>query len=136
MDREEPLLKASVEGPTIAQRHGAKGVTVVGAGESGDTGAAGLTDQLPVLERELEGDLDGVGAVVREEAAIERTARQAGKLLGELGGARVVEAEEGDVGDLVELGAEGGVELGVVVSMDIGPDGGVSIEVATPFGVP
>ena len=40
------------------------------------------------------------------------------------------------MGDLVELGAEGVVELGVVVSMDIGPDGGVSIEVATSFGIP
>jgi hypothetical protein len=57
-------------------------------------------------------------------------------LLGKLSGTGVVETEKGDMGDLVELGAEGGIEIGVVVAVDIGPDGGVAVEVAAALGIP
>ena len=35
-----------------------------------------LTDELPILERQLQRDLDGVAAVIGEEAPWQRTTRQ------------------------------------------------------------
>ena len=135
MDGEEPGFEAGVEGPAVSQGHRAEGVAVVGAREGRDLAALQAAGELPVLEGELERDLDGVGAVVGEEAAGEDAVGEGGELGGELRRARVVQAEEGDVRDLVELGAQGGVEIRVVVPVDVRPDRGVAVEVAPALGV-
>jgi hypothetical protein len=83
----------------------------------------------------FQGDFDGVAAVVRIEATRQRAARQSGEVFGELGGDRVVQAEERHMGDLFELLAQGTVQVGVVMAVDVRPDRGVAVEVALPLPI-
>ena len=45
------------------------------------------------------------------------------------------EAEQSGVGDAPELVDQGGVEIGVVVTVDVGPDRGVAVEIGAPLGI-
>jgi hypothetical protein len=81
-DVEEERAEDGAEGVDAAEADGAERVAVVGAGESDEAAAVGARVLLPVLEGNLDGDLDGGGAVVAEEDAGE--ARRCGS--GELGG--------------------------------------------------
>ena len=132
---EEPRIEASVELGAFADGHRAEGIAVVGAFHRDDPSLGVPSDELPILERKLQRDLDGVAAVVRIEATRQRTARQSGEIFGELGGDRVVQAEERHVGNLLELLAEGAVQVRIVVAMDVRPDRGVTVQVALPFPV-
>jgi hypothetical protein len=100
---EEPRIEAAVELGALADGHRPKGIAMVGAFHRDHPAFGGLADELPVLERELQGHLHGVAAVVGEEAAGERAAGEPGEVLGQLGRDRVVEPEEGDVRDLLGL---------------------------------
>ena len=132
---EEPGIEATVELGALADGHRPEGVAMVGAFHRDDPALGVLADELPVLERKLQRDLDGVAAVVGEEAAWEGAVREPGQVGGELGRDRVVQAEQRHVGDLVELIAEGAVQVRVVMAMDVRPDRGVAVEVALPFPV-
>lgn len=85
---------------------------------------------LPVLEGHADGGFDGGGAVVGEEGAGDFAAgEQVDELFGEADGGLVGEAKEGGVGDLAELLDDGSIDDGVGVAVDVGPDGGVAVEV-------
>ena len=132
---EEPGIEAAMELRAFADGHRAEGVAVVGAFHRDDPAFGFLADELPILERELQGDLHGVATVVGVEAAGERAVRQAGEVFGEFRRDRVVQAKERHMGDLLGLLAEGAIQVGVVVAMDVRPDRGVAVEVALPFPV-
>ena len=132
---EEPRVEAAMKFGAGADRHRAEGIAVVGAFHRDDPALGVLPDELPILEREFEGDLDGVAAVVGEEAPGQGTAAQTSEVLGQLRRDRVVQAKEGDMRDLLELLAQGAIQVGVVVAMDVRPDRGVAVEVTLPFPV-
>ena len=78
---------------------------------------------LPVLERHLEGHLDGRGAGVRVEDAREAGGRDLGEPGGQLGGPGVGEAQHRGVGDPVELLADRCVDVRMPVPVDVAPQG-------------
>ncbi len=119
----------------VAHRERADGVAVVGAAEREVGRAAGDPLVGPVLEGDLEGLLDGRGAVRGEQEAgvVDRHPR--GERLGQLDGRHVAVAEERRVGDPVELVTDGLVELGDVVAERGDPQRRDGVEVAAAVDV-
>src|SRR5690606_30218845 len=113
----------------------AERVAVIGVLEVDEAPLLGAAGELPVLEGELEGDLHRGGAVVGVEDALEAGRGELGQPGGELGGGGVGQAEQGGVGEAVELVADGLVDLGAVVAVDGDPEGGDAVEVAAALGV-
>ena len=132
---EEPRGEATVELGALPDGHRPEGVAMVGAFHRDDPALGVLADELPVLERKLQRDLDGVAAVVGVEATRQGAVREPREIGGELGRHRMVEAEQRHVRDLVELLTEGVIQVGVVVAMDVRPDRGVAVQVTLPFPV-
>ena len=124
---EEPGVETTMEFRAATHGHRAERVAVVSAFHRDDPALGFLPDELPILERQLQRDLDGVAAVVREEAPRQRPIGQRRQVLGEPGGHRVVQAEQRHVGDLVELLAQGAVQVGVVMAMHVGPNRSVTV---------
>ena len=58
------------------------------------------------------------------------------ELFGQQRGGFVGEAERGAVGDFAQLALDGGVEPGMVVPVQIGPDGGVGVEIFAAMHIP
>ncbi len=132
---EEPGIEATVELGAFADRHRAEGVAVVGAFHRDDPTLGFLADELPVLERKFQGDLDGVAAVIGVEATRQGSVGQPREVFGQFRRDRVVQAEERHVGDFLGLLAQGAVQVGVVVAVDVRPDRRIAVEVALPFPV-
>ncbi len=124
-----PGPEARVEEAAVARRHRPEGVAMVAAGQPNDAGFLRPAGQLPVLEGELERHLDGARPVVAEEDPVQAGRGQARELGGQLRPDRVREPEHRGMRDPVQLAPEGGIEVRIVVAMDIGPDRGIAIEV-------
>jgi hypothetical protein len=131
----KPWLEPGVESTRISDSHCAKSIAVIGIGHTDHPTLLREAAELPVLEGHLQGDLDGVGAVVAEEATIQCARSDCRQFPGQLGANRVAEPEIGRVGDLFHLGGKGGIEVRVVVTMDVCPNGSVAIQVAAPVGI-
>ena len=131
----QPRGKAFVEPAAVAHGHRAEGVAVVAARQSDDAAFLGFARELPVLERKFERDLNGVGAIVAEEAAAEFSVGECGEFLGERGGLGMIDAEQRRVRDLVKLRAECGVEVGIAVAVDVGPERGGAVEVTIALDI-
>jgi hypothetical protein len=67
---------------------------MVGARKTDRAALCRFTNKLPVLERKLECDFDGVGAIVGIETTRKSTTRQAGKLFSKCRGGWVVKAKQ------------------------------------------
>ena len=97
--------------------------------------AAGDALVRPVLERDLEGLLDGGGAVGREQEVRPVDGHDRGERLGQLDHGAVAVAEHRGVGDAVELVAERLVELGHPVAERRDPQRRDGVEVAAAVDV-
>lgn len=64
-----------------------------------------------------------------------RGIRQSRQLMGEEAGGFIGESECGRVGDFAQLTPEGGVERGMVVTVEIGPDAGVGIQKSASMNI-
>lgn len=124
-----------MEVATVAHGHGAKGVAMVGAGQADEAGAPGMAGQLPVLKGKLERDLDGIGAVIAEEDPVEIAGGCARQRGGKLRAGLVGQPEHRGVGHPPNLVDQRAVQIRIIVTMHIGPDGGIAIEVATALGI-
>ena len=91
---------------TVAQGERSHGVAVIGVAEGQVAGAALDAEVGPVLEGDLQGLLDGRGAVGGEEEVGSVDRHHGGQGLGQLDDDAVAVAEEGRVGDPVELAAQ------------------------------
>ena len=147
-DREAERLEDRAEDSAVAERERADRVAVVrvaqgeeaGAPRCGRIGSAPVMTRVvapvdPILEGDLEGLLDGDGAVGREEEVGLVDGDHGSERLGQLDHGRVAVAEHGGVGDLGRLRGEGPVEFGDVVAEGVDPEGGNRIEVAVAVGV-
>ena len=134
----DQVLELLVEQVDAAGGDGPEGVAVVGVGQGHELAAvlgAGLLGLLPVLVGHLDGDLGGRRAVVREEDLVQIAGGELGQAPGEddAGGGGV--AQEGRVGEAVELVAHGLVDLRAAVADGVAPDRGDPVEVALPVDV-
>ncbi len=98
-------------------------------------GASGHAEVGPVLEGDLERLLDRRRAVGGEQEVRVVDRHHLGQRLGQLDHDAVAVAEQGGVGDPVDLGAEGGVELGHPVAERRDPQGRDGVEVAPALDV-
>jgi hypothetical protein len=89
----------------------------------------------PVLERDLEGLLDGGGAVRREQEVRPVDGHDPRQRLGELDRGAIAVTEHRGVGDAAELVAHRLVELGHAVAERGHPERRDGVEVATPVDV-
>ncbi len=135
--REQQGLEHGVEPGDAAQADVSEGVAVIGVfeGDEAVAGRLGIGLLAPVLEGHLERDLDGGGAVVGEEDAGEAGWGEVREAAGQFDGGGVGDSEERDVGHLVELAADGLVDAGVAMAVDVAPEGADAIEVAAAVGV-
>jgi len=117
------VFEAIEKAPHATERRSAEGVAVVAVGKGDKAMSLGLTGLHPVLDRHFQGALDGGGAVVGKEYALERILREeCAEPLRELDGIRMRETEKRGVGGLFELGGDRGVDGGMGVTVDVGPD--------------
>jgi hypothetical protein len=133
VEEERPV--GVVKEPDAAHRDRPERVTVIGVREVDEAGAPRLAPELPVLERDLEGDLDGRAAGVGVEDAGEAGRGDPREALGQHDGGHVAQAQEGAVGDPVELRPDGAIDGALAVAVDVHPEGGNAVEVAVPFDV-
>ena len=121
--------------PAVAEGQGAHGVAVVGAAEGEEAVALRPADVDPVLERDLEGLLDGRRPVAGEQepGVVDRHHR--GQGLGQLDHHPVAVAEQRGVGHPVELVADGLVQLGDAVAEGVHPQRRDGVEVPPPVDV-
>jgi len=56
------------------------------------------------------------------------------KFLRKANGRLMGEAQKGGVGDLIQLMADGLIDFGVPMTVEIGPNGGVAVEIPLPIG--
>ena len=124
-----------MEGLGVADADRAQRVAVVRLGERDEARAPRLAAQLPVLERQLERDLDRGGAGVGVEDARQRRRRQLDQPLGQHRRRHVGEAEHGGVRDPVALRLERLVELALAVAVHVAPQRRDAVEVAPAVGV-
>ena len=105
-------------------------VAMISAIKRHDDIALRLIALLPELESHAHDDLDCGGAIVGEKHAGEFVARtECDQLLCELGRGSIGETEKRRVGHEIELLADGGIDRGMRVAVDVGPDGGVAVDV-------
>ena len=126
-----------VEALDAADRDRAERVAVVGVAQRHEAGAPARLHALllPVLEGDLQRDLDRGRAVVAEEHAREPGGRDRDELRGELDRRHRRQPEQGRVRDLVELLVDARAQGRVVVAVQVHPERGDAVEVAVPLGV-
>src|SRR5439155_25461076 len=121
----------------------AQRVAVVALRERDELALLRLAPLLPVLERHLQRDFHGCAAVVRiedlGEAALARRKARPGsaryELRRQLDRWRRGEPEQRRVRHVLELQADGAVDLWPVVAMHGGPQGRDRVEILAPAGV-
>ena len=134
-DREADGIEETGAETAVAQREGTDGVAVVGVAQGQIAGAALDAEVDPVLEGDLQGLLDRRGAVGGEEEVGGVHRDHGGQGLGQLHHHPVAVAEQGGVGDQVELTAERGVELGDAVAEGGDPERGDGVEITAAVDV-
>ena len=120
-----------MEAGQVADADVAEGVAVVGAlqGEEFRLARPRVRPLPPVLKRHFQGDFDGGGAVVGIEDVVEAGRRQFDEAAGQADGRHVGQAEQGAVGDGVELFADGGVDFRDAMAVDVAPERRHAVEV-------
>jgi hypothetical protein len=106
---EQERVKDLVKQVDAADGDRADGVAVVGLPQGDDAALARAAPVRPVLKRDFQRDLDGRRAAVRVEDLAEAGRGDLEQTFGELVGRNRGQAEQGRVGDAVELCADGGV---------------------------
>jgi len=117
--------------------HRPERVAVVGVGETDELSfpPPAPAAVLPVLEGELQGDLDRRRAVVGEEDLLDAGRGDPDQPLGELRGRRAPQPQKGRVRDLPELPHNRTVDLPFPVPVDVDPERGDPVEVPPPVRV-
>ncbi len=100
-----------------------EGIPVVGVLKGDEAGALPLALVLPVLESHLQGHLHGGRPVVGVKDPSEPFRGDLHEPLRQLDGWRIGEAEEGRVGDPLQLLPYGPVNRGMAVTVDVHPEG-------------
>ena len=90
---------------------------------------------LPVLQRDLQRDLDRRRAVIRKEDVPQSMRREIDQPLGQPDRRGVRHAQRGDVGDLVQLLPDCRIDLGPPMSVDVAPEAADSIQVAAALHI-
>ena len=126
---EHGRLVGLAEGSLPSQRGGAEGVAVVGHLHHREAAALGPAGVDPVLERHLEGRLDGAGAVGAVEEAGKPPGDVGGEPLRQLEGGGVGGAEEGAVLQPLRLAPDRLDDVRVPVAVDDRPDRGHAVDV-------
>ena len=88
-----------------------------------------------VLVGDLEGDFDGRRTAVGIKDLVEPLGARADELARQLDRRHAGKAQERGVGDAVELLANGPVDLGDAVPVDVAPQRRDAVEIAVSFGV-
>ena len=122
-------LVRPAEGPVPSEGGGAEGVAVVRRLHHGEAAALGAAGVHPVLESDLEGRLDGAGAVGAVEEAGQPPGDVGGEPLRQLEGGGVGGAEEGAVLQPLRLAPDRLDDVGMPVAVDDRPDRGHAVDV-------
>jgi hypothetical protein len=133
---EEEAGVSLVKKVNVSEAGGAESVAMIRALQGKKRGGFGMTGAAGINVGELEGDFHGGGTVVREEYLFEPRSLRHWKGVGgndqffrEQRGRFIGETEGGGVGDFSELFSDGGVYFGMVMAVEVGPNGGVGIEI-------
>ncbi len=118
---EEQRVVDRMEQVDAAHRDRSERVAVICVLEADEPGPLAFAALRPPLEGHLEGDLHRGRTAVGIEHAAQRPGRQRHQLLGQLDRRRVGEAEQRRVGDAIELVADGGIDGGVPMAVDVAP---------------
>ena len=126
----------SVERPDASQTRRPERIAVVGVFKCDETRAVRVSLHLPKLNSHLHGRFHSGGAVIAQEnlfqCAFGKKARQSRSQLDRLG---IGCAKKRDMGHTLELILDGPVDSGVGVAVDIRPNRGIAIQVASAFAV-
>ena len=90
---------------------------------------------LPVLQRDLQRDLDRRRSVIRKEDVPQSMRREIDQPLGQPDRRGVRHAQRGDVGNLVQLLPDCRIDLGPPMSVDVAPEATDSIQVAAALHI-
>lgn len=132
---EEGFVSVMKEGDA-ADADGAEGVAVISTGETDEEISRFGLRLLPVvLVDDFEGSFDGGGSAVRVEDPGESGGGAGDEFLRESDAGDVGETEEGGVADAFQLFAEGFIDLGDAMAVDVAPEGGMAVDVAIAVGV-
>jgi hypothetical protein len=125
-----------VEEADPADRNRSERVAVVGITQRDERGPPGMLAAalLPVLERHLERNLGCRRPGIRVEDPVQARRRQINQPPGELGGTRVRQAEHRRVCDPLELVVDGLVDQRVAMPVDVAPQRGDAVDVASSLG--
>ncbi len=120
-----------------ADAHAPQGVAVVGVaqGEVAGLFRPRIGPLPPILEGHFQGHFDGRGPVVGEEHVGQARRRQIDQPPGELDGRRVRRAQERDVGDAVQLRADGRIQPRMAMAVDIAPQAADAVDVGVAVDV-
>src|ERR1700675_874497 len=90
----------------------------------------GWTVQLPILACDSHGHFHSRGTVIGIKNAAERAARkQFHDCFPQLDCGRVCKTEKGGVRDAIKLLSDGGIDVGMVMPMNVGPDRRIAVDV-------
>ena len=117
------------------ERHGPQSVAVVAAIEGNERATPRLAAIGPILERDLERDLDGRRAVVGKECSAQIRRKQQRQRGRKIDGGLMGEACEHHMLEPVGLACERLIELGVRVAVRAGPPGGHEVEDLAPLRI-
>ena len=118
----------------ITQAHDAGGVAVVSVAEREESVLAAHAEVAPVLHRHLHRDFHAHGARVGEEDVLEPGRRQRDEPVRQPLCRPVGQAAEHDVRELLELRAQGGVQLRVAIAVNDAPPARDGIDQHAPVG--
>jgi len=117
----------------IADRHRPEGVAVVAAAKGEEAGAPRNPPVEPELKGHLQRDLDGHRPGIRKEHVVEVARQQGGEAGGQPLRRRVGEAAEHHVRHGLQLGGDGGPDVGMVVAMRRRPPRGDAVDELAPI---
>jgi hypothetical protein len=136
LDRQRAREQAVHARDGIAHGHRAERVAVIGAAQREQTLAARLSARVPVLQGELDRDLDRHGARVAQEHALESRRREREQPLAQRDGGLVREAAEHHVRHALELRAHGGLDVRMAIAVDRRPPRRHAVDELAAVGEP
>ena len=124
----------------FAETHGSDRVPMIGADGGDKFCPLGLPRLGKGLNDHLEAGLHGRGAVIGKENPVQfrrifLSLEIREEFFSKPGGGLMGQAQKRGVSHFPKLGPDRVIELRVSVPVEIGPDGGVAVEVATPFSI-
>jgi len=129
----------AVEKVAFPKAHGADGVAVICPFWGDELGPLPLSRLGEGLDDHFQAGFHRGGAVVGKEdpgegRGISVLADIRQQLLGQSDGGLVGQTEKGGVGNFSKLVTDGFVQFGMAMTVKVGPDGGVAVEVALAVG--